>query len=957
MSDLTRWNRAGLECFRYVDGNAVTYLEMLRAALRDGFPKDANSPPRWEQLDAPQQESDEQRSVRMLRQYREGRGDWGWEIARAFSRACHVLTEHLDACANEAYLGTATQWDSVRKLVGMLGYRPHPPASAATPLVLLAKENLKGKVAKGFAVKFSPPEGGSPVTFETLADFEVNSKLNALRPRDYARSQKIASGSMLTLERIVEGLRIGEPIVIENETTGFIVARLIAEVEIKDGVSIVHVSPPIASNSDLRSGYLRVHLRPAEVLPVLGPAMPGANAQMLDKSLHLEEPPIGLQAGNIVHITDGKNHYFRRVVAVEDHRIVFDQTLGSLQLQDATVSRAREVSVASVPGRKEINLFVVRIAGDFGDLAGKKVADNVGPKGRRVLAEFPVVSAKYVPLDATGSPLPTNKGYSAVSVDDKTRLLTNPQTLFIPPAVREWKVDSFLRNDIDKPFPNRIDTGAPKKLAVGDVAVVASANNLAWGKITSVALDQERHVGNVSVARWFSAGGGRYYLKASRAFGHFKERARLAEWNLNDAPLSGDTIVLDAPVDEQVLPPGRALIIEPADTSSFLKPLTAQVKNYDATSGMLILDRSLAAADGFTVGTAVIRANVVTAGHGEARPDRVLGSGEATRSNQTFVFKVAGVSFVADPAQSSGVRADIEVRVDGRAWKQVSNLQDSTAADLHYSVRMTEEGYLLIEFGDGVNGRRLPSGENNVRIVHRVGSGLAGNLAPGSLVKPVHPHPLIESVRQPVASSGGNDMESTASLRAAAPATVLTLERAVALEDFAYLAAANSSIWRARALPRPSSHRKRAAVEVVVVPAGGAPLGPLATTIASYLSVHALPEVKVYVTEFERVLMRLRATIRVDGSQFDAEAVERKVRVALIEAFALRQRGIGQPVYLSDVYRVVEAVQGVENSDCAFLDASGRPLAERVLRCSERQVLFIDAAVAAPVIEHQEFAL
>ena len=31
--DLTRWNRAGLNRFRYVNGNAVEYLEVLRQQL------------------------------------------------------------------------------------------------------------------------------------------------------------------------------------------------------------------------------------------------------------------------------------------------------------------------------------------------------------------------------------------------------------------------------------------------------------------------------------------------------------------------------------------------------------------------------------------------------------------------------------------------------------------------------------------------------------------------------------------------------------------------------------------------------------------------------------------------------------------------------------------------------------------------------------------------------------
>ncbi|MGD2114562.1 MAG: hypothetical protein PVG07_05910, partial [Acidobacteriota bacterium] len=188
MSDLTRWNRAGLSRFRYVDGNAATYLEVLRQALADRFPG------RWDALGTgvPEDlasESGSDRLARLLEQYRRERGDWGWEIARALARACHVLTEHLDVYANEGYLGTADQWDDVRRLVEMLDYSPAPPASATTRLVLTTRGE-EGTVDEGFQVQHTPPDGGAPVLFETLEDLEVDPALDALRPAGWNRSPR-----------------------------------------------------------------------------------------------------------------------------------------------------------------------------------------------------------------------------------------------------------------------------------------------------------------------------------------------------------------------------------------------------------------------------------------------------------------------------------------------------------------------------------------------------------------------------------------------------------------------------------------------------------------------------------------------------------------------------------------------------------------------------------------------
>ena len=59
-TDLTRWNRAGLARFRYVDGNAATYLEELRLALADRFPQ-------WQtlQVTPPANETEAERIARL----------------------------------------------------------------------------------------------------------------------------------------------------------------------------------------------------------------------------------------------------------------------------------------------------------------------------------------------------------------------------------------------------------------------------------------------------------------------------------------------------------------------------------------------------------------------------------------------------------------------------------------------------------------------------------------------------------------------------------------------------------------------------------------------------------------------------------------------------------------------------------------------------------------------------
>jgi predicted phage baseplate assembly protein len=274
---------------------------------------------------------------------------------------------------------------------------------------------------------------------------------------------------------------------------------------------------------------------------------------------------------------------------------------------------------------------------------------------------------------------------------------------------------------------------------------------------------------------------------------------------------------------------------------------------------------------------------------------------------------------------------------------------------------MTEAGFVRVGFGDGVRGRRLPSGSNNVRVRYRRGTGLAGNLPAARLEKPARPHPLVDKLRQPIPTTGGGDMESAEALRRNAPASVLTLERAVSAADYAHLAAAHAAIWRARAFPMPSALR-RARIEVVVVPAGGAALGSVGTTIKDFLEAHAQPGVQVVVREFEPVWLYLDITLRVVSAEYDPQQVQAQALARLKAAFAHEQRAIGVPLHSSDVYAVVETIAGVRNSSCRL--ASERPSqsvlpeGQRIV-AGAREVVFLDAAKKPQAlrVECEEFVL
>lgn len=953
--DLTRWNRAGLREFRYINGNAAEYLETLRQLFAARFPDwsagiagdETQLPTRAQQQTA--------RETRVLKQYHLERHDWAWEIARSFARSSHVLTEMMNAYANEGYIATASQWDNLRRLVEMLDYHPAPPASASTLLVLTTKATMQGTVDKGFQVKYAPPKG-DPIIFETLDDLSVDVALNELRLKDYDQAQDLLSGNELQLDELVEDLQPGTPLVLEDTRSDYVQAYLIDAVRLEQGNTTVRLSRPIPKSQHFLRGTTRVHLQPAEVLLPHAPVMDGvvsAPGAPL-KRLWMLDTPDGLQVGDVVYITDGSHHYYRKVDAITEDTLDLNRGLANLNLSQATVSIARQLPVASKVERRadEFNIYALRVVGDLSSLQGQFVADAASGKENTV---FEISAAVYTPV----MPGNANSGYSTLRLLDNHGLLENPQILLVPPGIRQWRVASYLRNDIEKPLSKTVITNLAKKSVVGDLAVVVTGAQYAWGRLHNLITNKEQGQTILNVAQWFDFGGGRYYVGQTRLYSHFKKQSHLRDWNRNTTPVNGRKLRLnDQPPTS--LRFGRTLYIEQQTENGFSSGLETQI--IDVQDDIITIKDDLTG-KGYTCANLVIRGNVVKAGHGERRPVKVLGGGDATQSHQSFVLAVPDVSFVADATQSSGVRADIEVAIEDRIWTQVATLRDSQPSDAHYTVHMTEEGYLRITFGNGVHGRRLPTGKNNIRVAYRQGVGLTGKVDAGKLEKPLSPHRLISSVRQPLPALGGNDMEWKESLRHTAPATLLTLERAVSIEDFANLAASHSSVWQARAFLRQNAGRLQV-VEVVVLPAGGGELGELTVTLNKFLQAHALPQVQIQLRPYRPVPLSIKAKLIIDTQAFNSDTVKTTVQQALLNSFNLEQRGIGQSLYLSEVYKVVEGVRGVSKSICT-IETSNNPTDApgyikginddiKLIQPDDDQVVYLDTLHPALILEVEE---
>jgi hypothetical protein len=209
--DFTRWNRAGLDRITYAAEAGAEFAEYLRLAHLLLYSDAASTPPieDWREgfrtgtmpdtrplqqaLNTlasrfPRQQMDGTTATgasyadRLMAQYTAPLTDPSAQIARAFVRALHVLSETLSAYANEGLLRTATQPAHLAALLSYIGYRPRFAASASMPIALLLKPDA-GRIdlAAGIAVEHVRAGGKGTLTFETLSPLTCHPTLNALR--------------------------------------------------------------------------------------------------------------------------------------------------------------------------------------------------------------------------------------------------------------------------------------------------------------------------------------------------------------------------------------------------------------------------------------------------------------------------------------------------------------------------------------------------------------------------------------------------------------------------------------------------------------------------------------------------------------------------------------------------------------------------------------------------------
>lgn len=385
------------------------------------------------------------------------------------------------------------------------------------------------------------------------------------------------------------------------------------------------------------------------------------------------------------------------------------------------------------------------------------------------------------------------------------------------------------------------------------------------------------------------------------------------------AQISGGRVLVPLGWLDQ-LDTGRAIMLRDANGGPYLARVTGAVAlgTLDADSdpqafpaspsGFLQIDFSPVLPQPLEAASARLLGNIADATHGETVTDELLGDGDAARPFQAFTLQKSPLTYLRSPRTTRG-ESTVRLMVGDEQWQETDSLYGQPPRAAVYTLRQTDEGKTRVQFGDGVTGVRLPSGRANLKATYRKGLGLAGRVRADQLSILLSRPVGMKSVSNPLAAEGGADAEPLDQARTNAPSTVRTFGRAIALDDFAWLAAASGEVARTSASWVWRGCEK--AIHLTVAAQQGAPLSAAAlATLYTGLTAERDPNHVLLLGNVCRVPIVVRAMLTVaDG--FVRDDVRAAARQAVLDRFAFDRIPFARAVHRSDVYAALQAVRGV----------------------------------------------
>jgi len=324
----------------------------------------------------------------------------------------------------------------------------------------------------------------------------------------------------------------------------------------------------------------------------------------------------------------------------------------------------------------------------------------------------------------------------------------------------------------------------------------------------------------------------------------------------------------------------------------------------------------------YDTATVTVNANAVEATHGETVME-ILGSGDATNAALQFQLKQSPLTYTA-AATAAGSQSTLQVRVNNLLWTEVPNFLSSAPSNRVYATRPNSGAGPTVQFGDGIQGSRTPSGTSNIQALYRKGIGVAGMVAAGQLTQPLDRPQGLQNVTNPSPATGGADPATPASARQSAPLPTLTLGRIVSLEDYQNFALGFAGI--SLALATWTWFGNRRGVFLTIAGEGGTILSSTDKVVIYLIQAYqnfGLPSVQVMPVSYVPQNFEIGMQVKVNSPTYDPNQVIAQVWLNLSAAFAFGQLAPGQSVAASQVIEIAQQVPGVVAVTLTAFNLSG----------------------------------
>lgn len=823
--------------------------------------------------------------------------DWSIGFMDAWAGVCDVLAFYNERIGDEHYLPTATERFSVDQMARLVGYELGP-ASAAEVYVAFEADpmNIAQTVLDfnaGLAIKSVPPDGELPQHFETVDPLRLKVEWNAMRPVTQVAQTPSAGMGGMWAGRDTAPVRVGQKVVMMNRY-GY--------PETPDKVRFLRSIVTIGDQTDGDGSTEPLRWVAFETGAV--PTKAGIRV--------LPEAPQNMEiaAGDLV--AELSRYRWGR------HRVL-------------TYARAQEIDLGQVNTAlqeaevAQINAVQPHVMGIKARLFGHNVVTWRG--------------AEQAKLDAT-------PGFATDVVGDLIPQATNP-----PANMRYVYLDQAYEGVVAGSvvvLAMEIGQKSAEKVLGTGVRPEVWANVEAVDVVSVEAYGISAEVTRLTLPEWCNSPVGVQRLSLAMVRGSVVyagaqplalprvpvESAVGGDVSATSAQLVLDAADLDLAPGQDVIISGERIDLPGVAASERVRLSEVEISG---TNGVLTFEGPLAHA--YDRKTVQITANVARATHGETVVE-VVGSGSATRVFQQFVLRDGPLTYVSAQT-ATGRLAALNVSVDGVRWHPVPTLAQAGPTDRVYRIRTLNSGQTRIEFGDGITGARLPTGENNIEATYRKGSGAEGRVAAGQLSLLVNKPRAIKSAINPLAAEGGSAAEHIEDARANAPTASMTLGRIVSLRDYEDFARGFAGISKAVA---GWSWAGETRVAYVTIAGEDATPVPLATGVGMNLiraiTEASVPDVAVRVLNAQVVPFGVRARIKINpdfvplGGTVDPvmDAVRRTLRAH----FAYARRGLGAPVRASDVIAVIQSVAGVDAVDLDALHRMDTPVGLAQILRAER---------------------